>query len=105
MRQNLAKFIVSRIAILNMFPQLLHMIQPLFPNKHGPTLETNFTKCLLMLRNEMALQRLDVGELLIGVWAVLYHTIEGSKHPAIPLSFIGVIVNAIIIVILLAGFL
>lgn len=42
---------------------------------------------------------------MFGVLAVVNHTIKGSKLSAMSLSFISVIINAIIIVILLAGFL
>lgn len=83
MRQYLTKSIVSRITVLNVLPQLLDMVQPLLPDKHGPTFQANLTERFLVLLNEMALQRLNVRKLLFGVWAVVNHTIEGDRKSVV----------------------
>jgi hypothetical protein len=48
MRQNLSTFLRPNIAIFNVVPQRLYMVNPLLSNKDGASCQANLAKSLLV---------------------------------------------------------
>ena len=64
MRQDLGTALRSRVTIVDMVSEFLHVIDALLSDKHCATLEANETKCFLMSSLHVSSQALLVREML-----------------------------------------
>ena len=61
-RQNLAMSLVTDISKFNVASECLNMIQPLLPDKHRSSFQTNLAESLFVRSLQMPLERCYVGE-------------------------------------------
>ena len=64
-RQDFSTTVGGRIAFLNMASQILHVIDPLLPDKDSPSFETDHAESLLMCVLHVASQTVHIWEVLL----------------------------------------
>ena len=91
--QNLCALLSSWVAMLDMGPQLLHVIDSLFSNEDCSARQTNFAECLLVSGLQMASEWLNIREVL-SARAIEHQTLHRSQLEACSFSFRVFIINA-----------
>lgn len=99
--QNLSAPVTGRVAVLDMLPQLLHMVDPLLSYKDSAALKTDEAEGLLVRRFHMPSQAFLVRELFL-VLAITDQTSECSKLHAFNLGRSVRVIDCLISPILVA---
>jgi hypothetical protein len=99
MRQDVTKLVVSYVTVLNVPSQGLDVVKALFSDEDRSTSQAHLAECLVVLGLQVALQALDVWELLVAT-AVVHHAGKFSELHACPLGLAIVKVYGLVFLVL-----
>lgn len=102
MWQNLAVLFITQVALLYVRSQRVDVVEALFPDEDGSTLEAHLTECLLVASFHVPLKGSPIRKLLLCTWTVVDQAVEGTELQACCFRRLVVIVDGVVLRILLA---